>query len=303
MKTKKKFPSYNIQSPKYSSLQILYDNLAYQDAAFQANQIIIEFFDGYTTDNNLSGKQLIRQLASKHQISAGTEDIERIREMMAESYILQTYNIAELFFKEFNKAYQTIHKISNWQTKQKVGKSDKKLDPLNQLLHNIDSQKRKKLSSLPEYLLADYYRLLRNGYVHREIKKSISLKKPSEYYSKNIVGLQSHFDKYYKTLPETGAPAPNGPESISFQDFILYSRALRNLANYLNELCSFSVEQSFEIAENDPKFLNTPRKINYHKFPNAKVKLDIYLKNYYKTHFGESTSQIEEFIRLFYDKY
>ena len=47
MKTKKKFPSYNIDSPKYQSLLILYDNLAYQDAAFLANQIIIESFNDY----------------------------------------------------------------------------------------------------------------------------------------------------------------------------------------------------------------------------------------------------------------
>jgi hypothetical protein len=97
--------------------------------------------------------------------------------------------------------------------------------------------------------------LLRNGYVHREIKKSTSLKKTSEYFSKYIIELQYYFDQYYKNLPETGAPAPNNPESITFQDFILYSRALRGLANYLNELCAFTIEQAFELAENDPKFL------------------------------------------------
>lgn len=129
MKTKKKFPPYHIKSPRYSSLLVLYDNLSYQDAAFQANQIIIEFFDEHISENKLNGKQLIRQLASQHKISAGTEDIGRIREMMAESYIIQTYNISELFFKEFNKAYQKIHKISNWKTSRKIGKSNKKLDP------------------------------------------------------------------------------------------------------------------------------------------------------------------------------
>lgn len=184
-----------------------------------------------------------------------------------------------------------------------MGNQIKSLTPLNQLLYNIDSTKKRKLRIIPEYLLADYYRLLRNGYVHREIKKSVSLKKPSEYYLKNITNIQGHFDKYYKTLPESGAPAPNSPQSVSFQDFILYSRAVRNLANYLNELCSFTVEQSLEIAENDPKFLNTTRNLNYKKFPSTKPRLDLYLKNYYKTHFGDSATQINEFTRLFYAKY
>lgn len=145
--------------------------------------------------------------------------------------------------------------------------------------------------------------MLRNGYVHREIKKSTSLKKTSEYFSKYIIELQYYFDQYYKNLPETGAPAPNNPESITFQDFILYSRALRGLANYLNELCAFTIEQAFELAENDPKFFNTPRKINYRLFPDKKNRLDMFLIRYYKSHFGMSSSQINSFIRLFYEKY
>lgn len=303
MKTKKQFPSYNINSPKYPSLQVLYDNLAFQDSGFQANQIMIEFFDSHIAINNLNGKQFISQLATQYKISAGTDDINRIREMMAESYIVQTYNIAEMFFKEFNKTFQTIHKIKNWKTSKKIGGSDKKLDPLNQLLYNLDSAKKSKLTKLPEYLLSDYYRLLRNGYVHREIKKTVSLKKPINYFNKNIVGVHNHFDKYYKTLPKAGAPAPNDPNKITFQDFILYSRALRNLANVLNELCAFSLEQAFELAESNSKFLNTPRKKDYHKFPKAKARLDLYLENYYKTHFGNTKSQITEFKKIFYDKY
>ncbi|PZO34889.1 MAG: hypothetical protein DCE86_01000, partial [Flavobacteriaceae bacterium] len=132
MKTKKRFPSYNIISPKYPSLSILYDNLAFQDASFQSNQIILEFFNSHIINNNLNGKEIIFELATEYKLSGGTEDINRIRKMMAESYIVQTYNIAELFFKEFNKSYQKIHNITNWITHETVGKSDKKLDPLNQ---------------------------------------------------------------------------------------------------------------------------------------------------------------------------
>jgi hypothetical protein len=154
MKTKKKFPSYNIDSPKYQSLLILYDNLAYQDAAFLANQIIIESFNDYIVNKGIDGKLLICQQASLHKISAGTDDLERIREMMAELYIVQTYNIAELFFKEFNKEYQAIHKIKAWKTTKRIGNSDKNLDPLNQLLNNINKSKKRTLKSFHNiYLL------------------------------------------------------------------------------------------------------------------------------------------------------
>jgi hypothetical protein len=303
MKTKKKFPSYNIESPRYSSLSILYDNLAYQDAAFQANQIIIEFFDNHVSNQKLDGKQFMRNLATTYKISSGTEDVNWIKEMMAESYIVQTYNIAELFLKDFNKQYQTIHQIENWQTTKKIGSSDKKLDPLNQLLANLSKSKKQVLKVLPEFILCDYYRILRNGYVHREVKKKESLKKPTELYNKKISSLKPHFTKYYKNVPPSGAPAPNSPDQITFRDFILFSRALRNLANFLNELCAFSVAQALEHAERDSKFLNTPRKINYEKFPHSKDKLDIYLKNYYKTHFGNSENQKQEFMDLFYSKH
>ena len=201
---------------------------------------------------------------------------------------LSVSNIAELFFeKSLIKFIKLFIKIKNWKTTEKVGTSDKKLDPLNQLIKNLDLPKSNKLKALPEYLLCDYYRLLQEMDIHiGKLKKTNSLKKPVDYYVKHIINHQKHFDKYYKVLPITGAPAPNNPQKIMFQDFILYSRALRNLANFINELCSFSVEQAFELSENDPKFFNTPKRINYHKFPNSKKKLDIYLNNYYTIKFG-----------------
>jgi hypothetical protein len=303
MRTKKKFPSYDIKAPKYPELLVLYDNLAFQDASFQANQIIIEFFDSHVTKKQLDVKEFIRELAKRHKISGGTEDFSRIKEMMAESYIVQTYNIAELFFKEFNKTFQKAHKIDNWKATTKIGKSDKKLDPLNQLAINLDSARKKQLQSLPEFLLSNYYRLLRNGYVHREIKKTVTLKKPCEYYDKRIVNVLDHFKKYYKSIPKSGILAPNKPNEITHRDFVLFSRASRNLANYLNELCALSVEQSFELAKGDSKFLNTPRNLNYNKFPHNKDKLELYLTHYYKTHFGISKDQIKEFIELFYNEF
>lgn len=303
MKTKKKFPKYDIFSPKYPPLYWFYDNLAFQDSSFQANQIILEFFDKHIEENKLDGKQVIRELSSRFKISAGTEDFNRIKEKMAESYIVQTYNIAELFFKEFNRFYKRIKKISDWKVSVKVGKSDKKLDPLNQLIANLPREKKKEIIVLPEYLVCDYYRLLRNGYVHREIEKSISLKKPTQFFEDKIESTLNHFSKYYKKLPETGTLAPNEPKNINHRDFVLYSRALRNLANYLNELCAMSVIEAFELAESDPKFLITPKRINYHKFPNSKPKLETYLRKYYESNFGKSETQISEFMTLFYEKY
>jgi len=303
MKTKKNFPSYHINSPRYPSLAILYDNLAYQDAGFQSNQIVLDFFFSYMKDNQIDTKEFIRTLAKEYKISAGTEDLLRVKKIMAESYLVQTYNIAELFFKEFNKVYRVIHGIEDWKTTERVGNSDKKLDPLNQLLKNIHGEKSGKLRRLPEYLLCDYYRLLRNGYVHREIVESVSMKKPAEFFNKNIVGCQDHFKQYFKVIPVTGIPAPNPPSLINFQDFIIYSRALRNLANFINELCSFSVKQAFEYAQKDANFLRTPKKINYHKFPHSKSKLDTYLRKYYVSKYGNTEDQILEFLALFYQKY
>lgn len=303
MKTKKKFPSYDIILPRYPSLKILYNNLAFQDANFQANQIILEYFPLFIKVNKLDGKQTIKELAKKFKLSAGTDDINRIKKMMAESYIVHTYNIAELFFKKFNKDFKSIHKLENWITTEKVSNSNKSLDPLNQLLKNLDDEKRTELQKLPEYLLCNYYRLLRNSYVHREIDTAISIKKPQEYFDKHISGELQHFEKYYKSIPKSGAPAPSSPSEINFHDFILFSRSLRNLANYINDYCNFSVSQAFELAEQDDRFFNTPKKINYHSFPQSKPKLTNYLTKYYISNFGTNQKQINEFINLFYEKY
>lgn len=160
MRTKKKYPKYEIQSPKYRPLYWLYDNLAFQDSSFQSNQIILEFFDDHVRKCELNSKEFIRELSSRFRISAGTENFDRIKEMMAESYIVQTYNIAEFFFKDFNRTFRKIKKKIDWKTSVKIGKTDKKLDPLNQLVYNLPKSKSKELISLPEYLVCNYYRLL-----------------------------------------------------------------------------------------------------------------------------------------------
>lgn len=304
-KTKsERFGGYKVMAPRYAPLKLLAENLISQDTAFQSNQVAIEYL-AEELDEKSNSKEFIRSLAGKYRISAGTTDISAIKYQMAKSYIVQTYNLAEMFFKEFIRVFRHINDIKDedWIRSIKQNNSRKKLDPLNQILENIPKDKRKKLMALPEFELADYYRILRNGFVHRESSESESLEKANKQFERKVSKILDHFKGYYKVLFDGILPAPNPPQNITFRDFILYSRALRNLADYINDLCPMSVIQAFRLAEEDPKFFVTPKRYNYKTFPNNKGKLEIYLENYFTSNYGDNATHIDEFKSLFFSKY
>jgi hypothetical protein len=216
---------------------------------------------------------------------------------MAKSYVVQTYNLQEIFFKDFNHEYRAYKKVEGWKFTIKEGSSTKSLDPYSQLLLNIPKNESAIFENVPESHVIQYYRLLRNGLVH---KSDNSLDKPNEYFNKFIEPNIEYFKNYYKFLPEGNLPAPNKPLSLTHNDFFIYSRCLKNLINLIINACNLTVSEIFEFELSNEQFVATMNRYRPN-VPGERAKLLEALAGFFRTKYGNLKSINDEFIQTYLD--
>ena len=97
------FPGYYITKPVFPAIKSTEKLLAFRDSCTHSSEISIRFLNENIQSLQANPEQFIRKLCKKYNMSAGSYNFNDIRKQMAESYLVQTYNIVELFFKNFNQ--------------------------------------------------------------------------------------------------------------------------------------------------------------------------------------------------------
>jgi hypothetical protein len=268
-------PGYFNQKPLLTVFSSMKRVIGVQDSCIQTNEVAIRYLEEQSniTENS---EEFIRNLCKKYRISRGTYDFKHFRKIQYKSYILQSYNLVEPFFKKLNKQYRYYNNFTGiWKTKE----GDKNLDPFNQLLQNLPSDIATAIKNYPEYHLLNYYRLVRNSIVHlQEDEEEHS--KTTKYYEDHISNKVNFFYENYDLS------APNKPDSISYSDFMLYTRALKYFSNILSDYCFPSIDCLVSVAKADKllqdKLLGT-RRLN---FSGALEKRINTLRGYFAGEFG-----------------
>ena len=233
-------PGYFNQKPLLRVIADLRIIVGLQDSCIQTNQAAVLYFEEAAQASG-NEQNFIRQHCTRHQISPGSADFVYVKSIQYKAYLMQTYNLLEPWFKELNRAYRYYSFFEgDWKTKSR----DKSLDPFNQLLENIGTTAKRAIKAYPEYVLLDYYRLIRNSIVHLQEDKD-EHKKTQKYFDDHIQQHQEYFSTNYQL------DAPNGPDQISFADFKLYTRAVKYFSNILNDLCFPTVSDFVNIATED----------------------------------------------------
>jgi len=104
------------------------------------------------------------------------------------------------------------------------------LHPLEQLCYNCTPVEQLKLTKPPEFRLVEYYRRIRIASVH--IGSSTAQDADTAFSSLTAADHQ-HFQQYAYLLD-----APNAPSLLTFQDFKLYTRAIKYYINIVNDVCA-----------------------------------------------------------------
>lgn len=238
-------PGYFNQFPLFSQIRNIKRVLGKQDASIQTTEAALLLLEelGNASDEGLN--EYVHEICKRYAISRGESNFQLLRQNIYESFILQTYNLVEPFFKLLNVEYRDWNGIASGDWKVKDG--DKNLDPFSQLIHNVPKKVNVALSAYPETDLFQYFRLLRNSVVHLQLDKD-QYEKVEDFYDRAILPNRKYFVENYSV------EAPNRPGNLNFSDFMLYTRSLKYFSNQINDLCFPNIASMVQKIKSDKPF-------------------------------------------------
>lgn len=286
-------PGYFNEKPIFRVVKSMKKAIGLQDSCLQTNEAAILYLEEKAKQSG-DVEEFITGLCAKYSISLGIRDFDYFKNTLYQSYILQTYNLVEPFFKRINKTYRYYNDFTgDWKTKTNDGKS---LDPFSQLLENMPIISAKKIKSYPEYRLLNYYRLVRNSIVHLQ-DDAEEHKKTNKFYDDNIMGDLEYFRENYQI------EAPNAPENISFKDFMLYTRVLKYFSNIINDVCFPSIESLVVVALKDKDLEKKLAQTKGLKYEGALLKRINTVRGFFHAHFNPEFKELRDlFCKAYLDK-
>jgi hypothetical protein len=285
-------PGYFNKKPLLKVVSEVKSTIGLQDSCIQTNEVAIRYLESISSGSG-DQSEFIKGLCKTYAVSAGIDDFEYFKTIQYKSYILQTYNLVEPFFKALNSSYRFYNNFTgNWKTRD----GDKNLDPFNQLLENLTSTDSKAIKAYPEYYLLNYYRLVRNSIVHLQ-EDPEQHKQTQKYFEQHIADKMDFFRRNYEL------EAPNVPDSISFNDFMLYTRAIKYFSNILNDVCFPTVESLVYLAETDDILSKRLAQSNNIAREGTLLKRVNTLRRFFHGHFNTSHKELrDEFCKAFLSK-
>lgn len=185
-----------------------------------------------------------QELASRFGIRVNDVSPKTAMKKVREYYIITVFQVFEDFLEQM---HDYLKNYCEYQ-----GKKDPSV-PMLKLVHkNLIGMQRVSEHSYLNYLICDYYRLIRNLCAHTD-----NVNKVQTAYSL----LQERKEELQEMYPQLSSP--HSYDDIDFDDFILYSRAVKNLAclyvtnmKYdINKFIDKSGLERFRRYKNNPKRL------------------------------------------------
>jgi len=197
----------------FPSYRNLCQYLGETDALVELTELACRSFqDAAKRSPDLSA--FVAAASERYGIRVNVSEVELLSRHLARGYIVTVYQAAESFLHEFRKEHRALY-CKDW-----TGDAED-TDPLTVTL-------RKLFTTSPEVTIGpdligrfQYYRVVRNWVVHG---KESDPSKP-----------RAKFDEIVPYLPERQAlesplPRTNPPESLTFDDFICFSRVTKLIA-------------------------------------------------------------------------
>lgn len=227
-------------------------DLGMSDAINEYIEVLLRQFESTPHDEDS-----FQMIASRFGIRVNDVHPQTAISRIREYYIITVFQAFEDFLNEMHthlKAYGQQY--------------DENFEPSESMLKhvhkNLLGMQRTSDQSYLNYLICDYYRLIRNLFAHADNPKKVQ----TAY--QRLVERQDEIVSTYPLLQ-----APHDFEHIDFDDFILYSRAAKNLAELYVANIRYDVEkfirkydlERFRVYKNNPKRLRAKLsfalKVNY----------------------------------------
>lgn len=180
-------------------------------------------------------------------IRVNLSEVELLSRHLARNYIVTVYQSAECFLHDFRKEHRALYR-NDW-----IGDAED-TDPLTLTLKNLSPENSVATIGLDLITRFQYYRIVRNWVVHT---KESEPSKPQAKFCE-IVPYTPERIKLDSPLPPT-----NPPESLTFNDFICFSRVTKMIAE---KICSIARPPDNHWLTAIPvagfkRFLNNPKRM------------------------------------------
>lgn len=197
----------------------LISNLGKYDAIVEFTEIAIRDFIDYAYKSD-DFDSYLKSKSEAHKIKVDTVDRLIYRSRISQSYILSVYQTFELFLRQFKDEHNDLFN-GDW-------KFDDSTDSLLiKLIRKITTINNAKIVIGDFRLeLFDYYRKVRNKYSHDYIDDSKMDKAFAQ-----VIKFKTDISNGYPKLS-----APNEFEKINFDDFVLFTRLVKDIAYELNNI-------------------------------------------------------------------
>ena len=206
----------------------MFRELGAQDACIQLQELCAIYMQNSAAATNAPLDAFLRLLYQGNGIPHGTLSFSELRKLSAKTYVVLTYALFEKMLLEvIDHVKKSVPGLAAaWVTKSATGG---RLPPLLELAANLPPPERRCLEAVPEFRLFEYYRAVRVANSH--VAGNTADKAQVAYGLLNKSDL-SHFTRCYSLQ------APNPPNDITFQDFQLFTRAIKYYSRLVNETCA-----------------------------------------------------------------
>lgn len=226
-------PRYSAKRPQLRAFREFNVVSGSQDTIINLIEVALRFFEREmeSQDNPTQFvNDTIREFSVNSSLGVNWTEVRRNAHYYS---VMQAISVLDDFLAQLSYEFRFYHgTLANPWINSSHGNN---LDPLAALLENVATSEKNKARSCPEYDLIQYYRAVRNRFVHRTDKDSNA--KLAKLLEKN----KDHFEKCYSMLPKEY-------EKIDYDDFMLLTVSAKNFSKVLNDACGLSgaiLAQSF----------------------------------------------------------
>jgi len=224
-------PGYETDKPLFPAISKLNEELGLQDSAIQLSEVAIQVLVEQAESSGKPVREYLGDQFSARNIPRGTHDFAHLKSFSHGTFIVQTYGLIESVLKRLGREYRQHKWLDDkWTSKDDEGAT---LSPLAALIANLPAKDARLVKDKPEVDLFEYYRALRVSVVHPSPDTTAKANTAFASLSKHI----DEKDYFRKTYLRN---APNPPGLVNFEDFRLFTRSFKYLANVLNQACNLS---------------------------------------------------------------
>lgn len=222
--------------------------LGESDAISEIDELACRFFVDSARESG-DADTFVTKCSEKFGVCVNLSEFEAWYAHLAQRRIVSVYESAERFFKEFRREHSELH-LREW-----TGDADGK-SRLALALENVGASKGDAERGIGLDLISrfEYYRLVRNWIVHDRTR-------PPEKEVEALNNLAAYSVINAAALGRL--TAPNRPDSLTFDDFILFSRVTKFVAERLNELGKPSEKSWLSTFDMKPfnSIMNNPERL------------------------------------------